>query len=131
MQGALSATSTERITGRSVYSRASLVRRSLFRPYSTRSDGGVQAKIADLKREMAQLSATLTPAHYRVQQVQAQINELEITRDKERTNILSRIRIDYEAAVKRENQLKRDFEAQAGVLDGQADEHHSVQTFSP
>ena len=57
-----------------------------------------------------------------MQQVQAQINELEIARDKERTNILSRIRIDYEAAVKRENQLKRDFEAQSGVLDGQADD---------
>ena len=98
LQGALSAASTERITKQSVYeSSLSSPTESLPAVLDSGPMGGYQAKIADLKREMAQLSATLTPAHYRVQQVQAQINELEIARDKERTNILSRIRIDYEA----------------------------------
>src|SRR5262249_38545010 len=81
-----------------------------------------QTKIADLRRELAELSATLTPAHYRTQRVQAQIDELEAAREKERINILSRIRIEYEASVKRENQLRHDFESQSRVLTGQADD---------
>src|SRR5438093_1037755 len=84
--------------------------------------GQYQAKIADLRRQLAELSATLTPAHYRVQQVQAQINELEAAREKERTNIISRIRIEYDAALKRENQLRGEFEAQSQVLANQAND---------
>jgi capsular exopolysaccharide synthesis family protein len=71
---------------------------------------------------MAELSTTLTPQHYRVKQIQAQIDELETARQRERTNVLSRIRIEYEASLKRESQLKHDFETQYGVLAGQADD---------
>jgi receptor protein-tyrosine kinase len=47
---------------------------------------------------------------------------LESAQAKERSNIISRIRIEYEAAVKRENQLKREFEIQSRVLTNQADD---------
>src|SRR5262249_6160957 len=84
--------------------------------------GGYGAKIADLQRELADLSTTLTPSHYRIQRIQAQIDELEKQREKERTNVLTRIRIEYEAALKRESDLRREYDTQAHALAGQADD---------
>src|SRR5262249_4866962 len=81
-----------------------------------------QTKLADLRRELAELSATLTPSHYRTQRVQAQIDELEKERAKERANIISRIRIEYEAALKRENELRRVYDQQTQALAAQADD---------
>jgi capsular exopolysaccharide synthesis family protein len=81
-----------------------------------------QLQIADLRRQLAELSTTLTADHYKTQRVQAQIKELEGARDRERKNIISRIRIDYEAAQKREEQLLQAFKQQAGVLSGQAED---------
>jgi len=84
--------------------------------------GAYQTKLTDLRRELADLSTTLTPSHYKVQRIQAQIDEIEKQREKERTNVLSRIRIEYEAAVKRENDLRREYDTQAHALAGQADD---------
>lgn len=81
---------------------------------------GYQIKLADLRRELAELSTTLTPAHYRAQQVQAQIEQVQQEATKERTNIINRIRIEYDAAVKRESQLRRDFDSQRQVLASQS-----------
>src|SRR5262245_34971732 len=83
---------------------------------------GYQTKLTDLRRELADLSTTLTPSHYRIQRIQAQIDEIEKQREKERSNILSRIRIDYESALKRENDLRREYDVQAHALAGQADD---------
>jgi polysaccharide biosynthesis transport protein len=62
-------------------------------------------KLTELQRQYAELSATLTPAHPRVQRVQAQINELQSQIKKERTNVLGRVRNEYAAAVRREKLL--------------------------
>ena len=81
-----------------------------------------QTKLTDLRRELADLSTTLTPSHYKVQRVQAQIDEVEKQRERERSNILSRIKIEYEASLKRENDLRREYDGQAHALAGQADD---------
>src|SRR5207247_8500540 len=57
-----------------------------------------QVRLTDLRRELAELKASFTPAHYKVKRVQAQIDELQPAIDKERGNILNRIRNEYEAA---------------------------------
>ncbi|MBV8728297.1 MAG: polysaccharide biosynthesis tyrosine autokinase [Acidobacteriia bacterium] len=72
-----------------------------------------QTKLADLKRQLAELSSTMTPEHYRVARVQAQINELESSLEKERQNILARVNVDYDAARRRENLLLDRYSAQA------------------
>ena len=82
---------------------------------------GYESELTDLKRELALLSATLTPAHYRVQEVQAQIEALEAARDAERTNIIRRLEIEYESRLAHEQQLRRDFEAQSTLLANQSD----------
>src|SRR5262249_38969089 len=83
---------------------------------------GYQAKLTDLRRELADLSTTLTPSHYKIQRIQAQIDEIEKQREKERSNVLSRIRIEYESSLKRENDLRRENESQAHDRAGQADD---------
>ncbi len=84
--------------------------------------GAYQTKLTDLRRELADLSTTLTPSHYKVQRIQAQIDEIEKQREKERTNVLSRIRIEAESASKRENDLRREYDSEAHALAGQADD---------
>jgi polysaccharide biosynthesis transport protein len=84
--------------------------------------GAYQTKLTDLQRELADLSTTLTPSHYKIQRIQAQIDEIEKQREKERTNVLSRIRIEYESAAKRENDLRREYDSQANALAGKADD---------
>jgi len=49
-------------------------------------------KLTELQRQYAELSATLTPEHYKVKRVQAQITELRSEMRKERTNVLRGIR---------------------------------------
>jgi capsular exopolysaccharide synthesis family protein len=62
-------------------------------------------KLTDLQRQYAELSATLTPQHPRVQRVQAQIDELQAEIKKERANVLGRIGNEYSAAALREKLL--------------------------
>jgi len=70
-----------------------------------------QVKLADLRRELANLSTTLQPAHYRRQEVEAQIAQIEQEAKREQTNIINRLRIQYDQTVKQENQLRRQFDA--------------------
>jgi polysaccharide biosynthesis transport protein len=115
--------SADRITKQSVYeSSLSNPNESLPSVLDSGPMAQYQAKIADLRRELAELSATLTPAHYRSQRVKAQIEELEAARERERTNIISRIKIEYDSAAKRETELRREFARQSSVLSNQSDD---------
>jgi succinoglycan biosynthesis transport protein ExoP len=62
-------------------------------------------KLTELQQQYAELSATLTPEHYKVQRVQAQINELKSQIQKERSSVLRRIGNEYAAALRREQLL--------------------------
>ncbi|HEY6943763.1 MAG TPA: polysaccharide biosynthesis tyrosine autokinase [Candidatus Acidoferrum sp.] len=77
-------------------------------------------KLAELQQQYAELSATLTPAHYRVQRVQAQINELQAQIQKERGNVLGRIRNEYAAAIRREKLLSQARDDQQKVVADQS-----------
>jgi succinoglycan biosynthesis transport protein ExoP len=65
-----------------------------------------QMKLADLRREQAELSAIVTPEHPKLERVQAQVEELRETLVRERNNILRRMRNEYESAARREAMLK-------------------------
>jgi uncharacterized protein involved in exopolysaccharide biosynthesis len=60
--------------------------------------GQYQVKLADLRRELALLTSSLTPAHPKVIRLQAQITELESTITSERQNIVKRLRNEYQSA---------------------------------
>jgi succinoglycan biosynthesis transport protein ExoP len=78
-------------------------------------------RLTDLQRQYAELSATLTPEHYKVQRVQAQIDELKSAMQKERGNVVHRIGNEYSAALRRETLLSKAREAQAKVVADQSE----------
>jgi polysaccharide biosynthesis transport protein len=123
LQAQLLAATADRITKQSVWEASqNSPTESLPAVLDSGPMAAYQTKISDLKRELAELSTTLTPSHYRIQRVQAQIDELEKERTRERTNVMSRIRIEYQATLKRENDLQRAYDEHTRALAGQADD---------
>ena len=79
-----------------------------------------KSRLTDLRRQLADLSATLTPNHYKVKEIESQIASLEKQADQERAAIVTRIQNDYRAAARRE-QLQRDsYERQLGLVTDQS-----------
>lgn len=83
--------------------------------------GQYQVQLADLRRQMADLSSSLTPAHPKVVKLQAQINELQSTLIRERSNVVGRIRNEYESALARERLLANSYASQTGLVSHQAE----------
>ena len=79
-----------------------------------------QVKLTDLRRQLAEISSSLTPAHPAVKKVQAQVAALELALDKERTNIIQRIRNEFESAQRREHLLAANYASQARLMSEQA-----------
>jgi len=63
-------------------------------------------KLADLKRQLAEARTQMTPQHPKVQELTAQIGELEGTVAKERSDILTRVQNDYSTSLMREQLLQ-------------------------
>ncbi len=64
-------------------------------------------RLAELKRDYAQLATTFNPDYPRVKQIQSQINEIEAVLERERKRAAQRITNDYLAAVRRENLVRQ------------------------
>ena len=79
-----------------------------------------QVNLTDLRRQAADLSAVLTPTHYKVQQLKAQIAELQSAADRERTNIQGRIKNQYRAAARRQTLIEDDYANQMRLAATQA-----------
>ncbi len=73
-----------------------------------------QKSLADLQAKLAQLTVTYTANHAEVKRVQAQITTIETSLKASRTNIVTRIRKEYEAAQRREGLLRRPTRNRAG-----------------
>ncbi len=78
-----------------------------------------QGRLTELRQTMADLTSALTPEHPKVKRVQAQIEEVERSLERERGNILKRIRADYEAAGRREKLLAAAYGAQSRLVSDQ------------
>ncbi len=121
LQADLSAMQTERIAKQS---RWELAKSSSVESLPELLDDGrmkeLRGKLTELRRERAQLTATLTPGHYKVQRVDAQITEIDQTLQKEKANLVQRIQNEYEAALRREKMTSASYSSQSRVLAGQA-----------
>ncbi len=80
-----------------------------------------QATLEDLRRQRAELLSSLTPAHYKVKRMEAQITEVQSAMQKERVQILQRVRNEYESALRREKLLTGAYSGQSGAILSQAD----------
>lgn len=88
----------------------------------------IQARLTELRRQLAELTSMLTLANPRVQKVQSQIAALESAREAHRWNILRRIQNDYGAANRREKLLAASYAAQAQLVTSQAEKisHYGI-----
>jgi polysaccharide biosynthesis transport protein len=79
-----------------------------------------EAQLSDLQRQLADVSASFTPEHYKVKHIQAQIAEVENTIARERQKVASRIEADFRDAVRKEQLLAEAYGAQMSVVSDQA-----------
>jgi succinoglycan biosynthesis transport protein ExoP len=80
-----------------------------------------QAKLTDLRRQVAELVPTYTPEHIKVKRVQNQLFTIETALDRERDAILRRIRNEYDEAVRKEKLLADDYANQAKQVTGESE----------
>src|SRR4029077_16212927 len=106
LQEELSKAHADRVASQSKYELASTVSpESLPEVLDDATLKEYQVKLTDLRRQLAEISTSLTPAHPAVKKVQAQVSTLELALDKERTSVIQRIRNEFESAQRREHLL--------------------------
>lgn len=79
-----------------------------------------RARLADLRRQLADLSVTLTPANYKIQQLKAQIADLEEQSANQRKNIIKRLGVQDKADLRRKKLLADAYQQQLGVVSEQS-----------
>jgi capsular exopolysaccharide synthesis family protein len=79
-----------------------------------------QVDLTTLKRNLAELSASLTPAHYKVKKVQAQLDEMEAALAREHQKILQRLENEYRAADRREKLLAQRYAQQLRTVSNES-----------
>ena len=79
-----------------------------------------QVRLTELRRQYSELNVTLTPAHEKVQRVQAQIAALETALRKAQQDLVNRIRNEFMAAEAKEKMLQQSYDRQAKVVSDQA-----------
>ncbi len=77
------------------------------------------SKLTELRRQLADLSTTLTPSNYKVQKIQAQITDLEAEIQQRRSLIVHRLSVEDGAAARRQQLLQQQYERQLAVATDQ------------
>ena len=75
-----------------------------------------QTKLTELKQKLAEARAIFTPAHYKVREIQAQVDEVEHSLERERQSLVNRLRNQFEASGKREKLLEADLTQATGQV---------------
>lgn len=81
----------------------------------------LQLKITDLKRQIADLSTVFNPEFSKVRRVQAELTSLLAAFDRDRADVLNRIRTDYEESLRKENLLRGAYDEQTVDVTGQGE----------
>jgi polysaccharide biosynthesis transport protein len=79
-----------------------------------------ESRLADLRRQRADLSVTLTPANYKIQQLDAQIATLEQQVAHERVNVVKKLNVQNSEITRRKQLLAAAYQAQLGVVSDQS-----------
>jgi capsular exopolysaccharide synthesis family protein len=79
-----------------------------------------RARLADLRRQLSDLSVTLTPQNYKIQQLNAQIADLEQQSTQHRTNIIRRLGVQNSETSRRKELLAKAYQQQLGVVSDQS-----------
>jgi succinoglycan biosynthesis transport protein ExoP len=101
-------------------------------PASTNADSGqlhdIASKLVELRRELASLNTTFTPDYYKVQQLKAEVTQLEAEQTKESSRWLAQIRDGYETELRHEQLIEAEYKQQADLVGDQASKaiHYNV-----
>ena len=79
-----------------------------------------RARLQDLRRQLADLSVTLTPANYKIQQLNAQIADLEQQDAHQRANVLKRLSVQNSETSRRKQLLGAAYAQQLTVVSDQS-----------
>jgi len=78
-------------------------------------------RLADLRRQLAEASATMTPEHYKVKDLTLQVSDMERALNKERDDLVNRLKADYEVAEHRESILAAEYAKQSAEVSQHGD----------
>jgi succinoglycan biosynthesis transport protein ExoP len=78
-------------------------------------------RLAEVRRQLAEISTTMKPEHYHVRELKSQITELESAVQKEGNDLLSRLRTDYDSSARRETMLKKAYDLQIAAVSEHGD----------
>jgi capsular exopolysaccharide synthesis family protein len=122
LQQELSAATADRIARQSRYEMAQHSPPDAL-PDVLNDDGlrDVQSKITDLRRQIAQLSATYTPEYKSLKRAQAELASLEAAFHHDRAAILKRIKNEYEESSRKEKLLSSAYQAQTAQVTGEGE----------
>jgi polysaccharide biosynthesis transport protein len=81
----------------------------------------LQSKITDLRRQSADLSIVFSPEYSKLRRVDAELQPLQAAFDRERADVLGRIKTDYEEASRKERLLIAAYDAQTTDVTGQGE----------
>jgi polysaccharide biosynthesis transport protein len=81
----------------------------------------MQDKLTDLRRQHADLTVVYTANDEKVKRINAQIAPLQAALEKDRKDILDRIRNEYDTAVRRENLLRAEYAEQSRIVTDQGE----------
>jgi succinoglycan biosynthesis transport protein ExoP len=115
MQGELSRIQAERIARESTYMIAS--NRSVDSLPSDLDSGPIRdyrLRLAEARRQLSEATATMTPEHYRVKELNMEVENLDAALQKERLGLVDRLKSDLESVLNREKMLTGAY-AQAAV----------------
>ncbi len=79
-----------------------------------------RARLAELRRQLADLSVTLTPANYKIQRLLAQIADLEQQSAHQRANIIRRLGVQNAETARRKQLLSGAYQQQLSVVSDQS-----------
>ena len=122
LQKNLSAAEAERISKQSRYEMA-LASPPAALP-DVLNDGSLrdyQAKLTEMRRQIAELSATYTAESPKVKRVQAQLSTIEAALESERADVIKRIANEYEEAKRKEALLRDVYFGQAVQVTGESE----------
>ncbi len=81
----------------------------------------LRAKMTNLKEQIANFDATYTPEFSKTKRLRAELETLQESFSQDRAEVLSRMKNEYEGALRREQLLARDYDVQAKQVAGQGE----------
>jgi capsular exopolysaccharide synthesis family protein len=120
LQNELSSAQAERFKRQSLFEMASASPSDAIPLFTNGPAREYQVKLTDLRRQLAELASTVTPSHYKMQQVESQITVLQSTLDRERAAVIDHLGSEYHAGQRREGLLTDEYNAVIGIVSDQA-----------